>query len=49
MWGEGTDPYAVRQTRQQAQDVVDTATAEGDPGVYAQHPDGTTLTPSATH
>lgn len=49
VWGDRVDPYAVRQTREQAQAAVDTATAEGDTGVYAQHPDGTTLTPSATH
>ncbi|ORT46584.1 DUF3846 domain-containing protein [Frankia sp. KB5] len=48
VWGDRVDPYAVRQTREQAQAVVDTATAEGDTGVYAQHPDGTTLTATPT-
>ncbi|WP_020572729.1 DUF3846 domain-containing protein [Parafrankia discariae] len=48
VWGDRVDPYAVRQPREQAQAAVDTATAEGDTGVYAQHPDGTTLTPTPT-
>ncbi|CUU60869.1 protein of unknown function (DUF3846) [Parafrankia irregularis] len=48
VWGDRVDPYAVRQTRQQAQAAVDKAAAEGDAGVYAAHPDGTTLTPTPT-
>ncbi|WP_165938579.1 DUF3846 domain-containing protein [Parafrankia sp. BMG5.11] len=48
VWGDRVDPYAVRQTREQAQAAVDAATAEGDDGVYAEHPDGTTLEPTPT-
>ncbi|WP_235498524.1 DUF3846 domain-containing protein [Frankia sp. R43] len=48
VWGDRVDPYAVRQTRAQAQAAVDKAAAEGDPGAYAEHPDGSTLEPTPT-